>query len=132
MAKRSINGNETLAQLCKGIFPAPIYQAHFTDGTHIRMSFWSHKDKPMDVDRGMRLCMVTKHAKNRRFSHGLIDIGDELRPVESFPQITPRKPPIRAARVREIVKAMTAEAISDNDLTIIPTSSYRDLVALTT
>lgn len=33
----------------------PVYEAHFTDGTMLRMSFWSAKGKPLDIERGRRV-----------------------------------------------------------------------------
>ncbi len=40
----------------KGIYPAPVYVAAFTDGMTIRMSFWNRVGKPWDVGRGQALC----------------------------------------------------------------------------
>ena len=39
----------------KGTWPAPVYEAHFTDGTVSRMSFWTQAGKPFDLDRGRGL-----------------------------------------------------------------------------
>ena len=48
----------TLAQARKGMWPGPVYEGHFADGTIGRMSFWSKARKPLDFDRGR--CVVTK------------------------------------------------------------------------
>lgn len=45
MAKRS---------RAKGIYPAPVYEAHLSDGTMARLSFFSPKDKPIDFESGRR------------------------------------------------------------------------------
>ena len=41
---------------CNGIYPAPVYVATFPDGQVIRMSFWTKAGKPLDHERGRRLC----------------------------------------------------------------------------
>lgn len=38
----------------KGLYPFPVYEARLSDGTKLRMSFWSPKGAPIDVDRGRR------------------------------------------------------------------------------
>lgn len=45
----------TLNSLKKGIYPWPVYEAHFSDGTVSRMSFWCRADKPIDFAHGRRL-----------------------------------------------------------------------------
>lgn len=37
-----------------GIRPSPVYEAHMSDGETVRMSFWSPKGKPIDMDAGRR------------------------------------------------------------------------------
>lgn len=39
----------------KGTWPAPVYEAHFSDGTYARQSFWTETGKPFDVDRARGL-----------------------------------------------------------------------------
>ena len=36
----------------KGIWPPPVYEAHFNDGTVERLSFWSQEGKPIDFAHG--------------------------------------------------------------------------------
>ena len=52
---RSKSVAHTLAEVRKGLWPGPVYEAHFTDGTTGRMSFWSKAGKPFDFDRGRRV-----------------------------------------------------------------------------
>ena len=39
----------------KGIYPAPVYEAHFADGSIGRCSFWSPVGKPIDFEHGRRV-----------------------------------------------------------------------------
>ena len=56
----------------KGMWPAPVYEAHFTDDTVRRMAFWSKAGKPVDVERGKRLCISVEPGKV--FSWGIVEI----------------------------------------------------------
>lgn len=40
----------------KALWPNPVYEAHFSDGTVQRMSFYQTRGKPWDYGRGRRLC----------------------------------------------------------------------------
>lgn len=40
----------------RGMYPAPVYEAHFADGSVRRMSFFQIPGKPWDFERGARLC----------------------------------------------------------------------------
>ena len=46
----------TLAEVGKGMWPGPVYEAHFANGTIRRMSFWSQDGKPYDFARGRKVC----------------------------------------------------------------------------
>ena len=46
---------DSLAVIRKCVYPYPVYEAHFSDNTVARLSFWSRAGKPLDVDRGRRL-----------------------------------------------------------------------------
>lgn len=39
----------------KGMWPAPVYEGHFSDNTVLRMSFWTEARKPYDLARARRL-----------------------------------------------------------------------------
>lgn len=45
----------------KGIWPAPVYEATFTDFSVHRISFWSRTGKPLDFDTGRKLCSSLVH-----------------------------------------------------------------------
>lgn len=45
----------TLAQIRRGMYPQPVFEGHFPDGTVRRLTFFSEKGKPVDVGRGKRL-----------------------------------------------------------------------------
>ena len=38
------------------LLPAPVFEAHYADGTVIRMSFATMEGKPLNLDRGKRVC----------------------------------------------------------------------------
>lgn len=40
----------------KSIWPPPVYVATFSDGTECRMSIWSRQGKPLDFERGRKVC----------------------------------------------------------------------------
>ena len=51
----------TLAEARKGMWPGPVYEAHFGNGRVIRMSFWSRDGKLYDFARGRKVCgLVSK------------------------------------------------------------------------
>lgn len=45
----------TLAKVRKGVYPRPVYEAHFSDKTYVRLSVWSPAGKPLAVDRARNL-----------------------------------------------------------------------------
>ena len=50
----------TLAHLRKAVYPYPVYEAHFSDGSVQRMSFFSLRGKPWDFERGRKLCVSAR------------------------------------------------------------------------
>lgn len=46
---------KTLAQIRNATYPFPVYEAHFSDGTYVRLSFFTPKGKPIDASRGRQL-----------------------------------------------------------------------------
>lgn len=42
--------------MARGIWPPPVYVARFSDGTECRMSIWSREGKPLDFERGRKVC----------------------------------------------------------------------------
>ena len=51
---------ETPAKLRNCIYPFPVYEAHFDSGRVLRMSFWTPGNKPIDPERGRRLCSLSE------------------------------------------------------------------------
>ncbi len=51
---------ETPAALRKCVYPFPVYEAHFDSGRVLRMSFWTPSGKPIDPERGRRLCSLSE------------------------------------------------------------------------
>ena len=52
---RKRNGN-------KCVYPYPVYEAHFADGTVARMSFWTPINKPFDFTLGAAHCELYRLA----------------------------------------------------------------------
>ena len=46
---------ETMAKLRKCVYPFPVYEAHYADGTYARMSVWQQEGKPWDFERFHRV-----------------------------------------------------------------------------
>ena len=42
----------------KGLYPAPVYEAHFQDGSIVRMSFYQESGKPWAYMSGARTCAL--------------------------------------------------------------------------
>lgn len=42
--------------MAKSIWPPPVYVARFADGTECRMSIWSRQGRPLDFERGRKVC----------------------------------------------------------------------------
>jgi hypothetical protein len=40
----------------RSYWPCPVYVAKFSDGTECRMSTWSQEGKPLDFERGRKIC----------------------------------------------------------------------------
>ena len=70
----------TLAEVRKGMWPGPVYEAHFGDGTIGRMSFWSKEGKPFDFSRGRLVCSKVTTARGKAIVDGFVEHnGDRLR-----------------------------------------------------
>lgn len=50
----------TLSEASKGQYPQPVYNAVFASGATKRMSFWSKTGKPLDWDRGRKVCQLCR------------------------------------------------------------------------
>lgn len=70
----------TLAEVRKGMWPGPVYEAHFGDGTIGRMSFWSRDGRPFDFNRGRLVCSKVTTAHGKTITDGFVEHnGDRLR-----------------------------------------------------
>jgi hypothetical protein len=58
----------------KGIWPPPVYEAHFSDGAIERLSFWSPDGKPIDFAHGRAvaeaLCLTIWDEARRTWERG--------------------------------------------------------------
>ena len=55
------------ASLKKGMSPGPVYEAHFGDGSIIRMSYWQLDGKPWDFARGKCICQFAWQAREMTY-----------------------------------------------------------------
>lgn len=67
----------TLAQVRKGMWPAPVYEAHFGSGVVVRMSFWSKVGKPLDYGRGRAVCSKLCSMQDKRLINGWVELNGE-------------------------------------------------------
>lgn len=63
----------TLAKLRRGVYPQPVYEAQFNDGTAARLTFWSEKGKPLDADRGRRLFGLFNTFADKQLVRGTVE-----------------------------------------------------------
>ena len=57
----------------KCIYPYPVYEGHFADGSVVRMSFWTPINKPIDFTIGQIHCELYKLAP---VIDGFVERGD--------------------------------------------------------
>ncbi len=105
----------TQAQCNKGMWPAPVYIAHYSDGKVRRMSFWSKVGQPMDTERGKRLCLSVD--PTRHLVYGEIDLDGDIRPVESF---STKKPRVSNVKVRMLALDILDKAKTYGNHAIVP------------
>ena len=63
----------TLAEVRKGMWPGPVYEGHFDDGTVGRMSFWSKTGKPFDFGRGRRVVGLCTPHRGKQMVAGYVE-----------------------------------------------------------
>ncbi len=73
---------QSMTQIRKCVYPHPVYEAHFSDGTVARMSFWSQADKPWDFHRGWR---VLATAYRKPIVAGYVEHDDPAKPWVRIP-----------------------------------------------
>lgn len=122
--------NLSNSQVMKGQWPAPVYVAKFSDGSQVRMSFWSQVKKPLDVERGKRLCLSTQHAQSRTFARGFVDLDGRMIPHEAVEQTAPRQKPINTTKAREILERLRESARHEAGRVSIPVELYQQLAAI--
>lgn len=114
----------TMATLRKGQYPAPVYEAHLSNGEIVRMTFWTIKGKPHDVARGRR--HGERAAERRGYGVTLIDgFVDQASAVPvryrdpSFDpaaeNVKPIKPRITAKAAREALGELLAWLDGDHE-----------------
>ncbi len=102
-----------------GIYPAPVYVATFPDGKTVRMSFWSRAGKPLDYDRGRRLCehwhdtIAGEPGLPSWATAGHVEVNDAFAGRDPFfiPHEVPPKTPARKRVTTKRLKATLAAII---------------------
>lgn len=89
-----------------GIWPPPVYEAHYQDGSTLRMSFWTQAGKPVDATRGRALC-----SHHRQPVDGYVIQGDKrMRDLHFEPAAQEAPKPKR--RSAKQIQAALAELLS--------------------
>ena len=102
---------KTLAKLRRGVYPQPVYEAHFSDGTSARLTFWSEKNKSFDADRGRGLFSLFNAFSDKPIIRGVVEhqsCGKIWRNVDPhfLPHVVETKP-------KRITAKMTRETLAD-------------------
>ena len=131
----------------KATRPAPVYEAHFTDGTYSRMSFWTQTGKPFDLDRARGLfapgveikengrvlpaCFKGKalamgYVEHDVFGEEFVRFADPFFSGEAIPAKPKARATIKQARtvIRELLAVIDPETINSKTLT-----QARELIA---
>ena len=122
----------TLAQVRKALYPYPVYQAEFSEGSVLRMSFWTKAGKPFDFASGRRSCELHK---GMTASAGFVEHDDPSKPWVRVadPHFTGEagetvKPRINGVKLKKAALAVVERSIINGDDTpMIPAKVLQDL-----
>lgn len=93
----------------KSIWPAPVYEGRFADGTVQRMSFYSLANKPLDFGRGRRgVCLRESGISAVDIICGQVEIGDETFADPYFSNVQPLIRAKRAAAIPSVERMILA------------------------
>ncbi|MQB00231.1 MAG: hypothetical protein GEU78_08060 [Actinobacteria bacterium] len=106
-----------ITALRKGVHPYPVYEAHFTDGTVNRMSFWSPQGRALDVETGKYIATTTHSAVGKVFDFGMVEWdGARMSPVMAAAFVpfgaSAKAPRASLARARAIFRRMEGGTIT--------------------
>ncbi len=118
----------------KCMYPYPVYEGHFADGSVVRMSFWTPINKPIDFMVGQIHCELYKLAP---VIDGFVERTDPGSPWQRVrdPHFSgetvyadPAKPRINGAKLKKAALAVVERAIiNGHDMPVIPPEALRDL-----
>ena len=122
---RKINGS-------KCVYPYPVYEAHFADGTVERMSFWTKAGQPFDFVTGRAHCEIATLAPavDGFIEHDVpgqpwLRVRD---PHFSGEPVEVVKPRINGAKLKKAALAVVEQTIiNGQDMPVIPPEALRDL-----
>ena len=97
--------------------PAPVYEAHFADGSVGRMSFWSKYGQPFDFTRGRQLC---ESAWGKRTIAGFVEHDTPASPFVRLPdpmqETAPKLKRTTAKQYRDALTALVDQALPSTAL----------------
>ena len=122
----------TMAQVRKCLYPYPVYEARFTDGTVVRMSFWTKAGTPFDFASGRRSCELHK---GMAAIAGFVEHDDPGKPWVRVADpyftgeaVEPVKPRINGAKLKKAALALVKQStVNGHDMPMIPHKALQDL-----
>lgn len=85
------------SQLRKCVYPYPVYEAHFTDGSCQRMTVWQPLGKPWDFPRFRRLFSCLTRTRSKTIAYGLLHHGG----LEYMDPMLPEAAPVKRPTARQ-------------------------------
>lgn len=98
----------------RSIWPAPVYEGRFADGTVQRMSFYSLAGKPLDFDRGRRgACLRGLQPAASDIVCGHVEIGDDTFADPYFDKTPVVVKPARVSSVDKLLAQLARLSAAD-------------------
>ena len=120
----------------KCVYPYPVYEGHFADGSVVRMSFWTPINKPIDFTIGQIHCELHKLAP---VIDGFVERTDLDSPYDRIrdPHFSgeaayadPPKPRVNGAKLKKAALAVVNATIPSDrycDSPMVPHKALQDL-----
>ena len=122
----------TLAEVRKGMWPGPVYEGHFDDGTVDRMSFWSKAGRPFDFGRGRRVVGLCTPNRGKKMVAGYVERDVPGEPWTRVPDPFFTNGAVEHEAQRKRVTAKQLRTVLESFLNTLPPASEavaRDLTA---
>lgn len=123
------------AKLMKGRIPFPVFELQLANGKRLRMSFWSEKEKPIDVERGRRVAEFAKacsraiYAKAQTIGEYVYVDGKRYTPEEL--QAAKKKQRANTKKAKEVAKEIRKHSHRAGDVenVTVPSRLLKQLYA---